>query len=336
MSVSDTVTITGTTDYNGTGIAINFVTGLTFNITDTWVSNQSGTWLNENPLPDGWAPVLTPTYSYTDPSDDTDYGDGVYLTLTNSGANNEGAKIFLINLDSDSTYKVLARAKDDGVGTCDLDVTNEGGAAFSGTTSTTTDVWETLSGTFGTTAGAVDTVEITLTTDDGVGANQACQWDHVTVFRTGDTTTDRDELSEPGTVIIRDISLNDNTQCDTTDYSGLCADIVALTFTPPKDSLVTLTGKLGWGVVTQDADCKARIQSSVGGTIDESGLHGEVNIHLEEQVTLVGYELVAAGTTVTYTLDLDEFNAGAGVCRTRNTGAFTNQHVLQAVITPTR
>jgi hypothetical protein len=187
--------------------------------------------------PSGWADVTSPTIAYTDGgAGDLRWGDGIFVTLTNSAADSEGISFEMDRLPANTFYKVIARAKDDGTGTCTLDVTGEGGTAFTSDT-TTTDAWETLSGTFGTDTTALDdNVLVTLVTNDEAGSGQACSWDHIQVYQIGNTTEDRDEVSVPTMVYV----YAENTTL-TTSIPGVSPTTVTdlqITVTPPQPNCI--------------------------------------------------------------------------------------------------
>lgn len=189
-------------------------------------------------VPVGWALVTTPTIGYTDPSGDDSYGEGYQVDVTNAGVANEGISFELDALPEDAFYKVIARAIDDGTAECTLDVTGEGGTAFT-PVATTTNAWETLSGTFGTSTSAKDDdVLITLVT---TGADTTvCSWDHVRVYQyLGDSdviTDDRAELSTWGGVIL----VTDTVTIETgmADDTPAQVGTLAVTVTPPSQNCV--------------------------------------------------------------------------------------------------
>jgi len=238
--------------------SFNYLYNGSFDITDG-TGDASAT-----AVPAGWAPVTSPTYSYNDPSTDTRWGDGFEAVITNAGTTNEGIQQTLTNLPSDTVFKVIARAKDDGTAVCTLDVTNEGGTEFT-SDATTTDTWETLSGTFGTTVGSVDTVEITLVT---TGADtQVCTWDHVGVFQVGDVATDRDEIPPPSFLAIQ------GTYSGTAVLpaaSGTDVPSLSANFTPPSGGWIVEVGAtINIGCANNcsvNADDGATCELQLGGT----------------------------------------------------------------------
>lgn len=188
-------------------------------------------------LPAGWDVTsgTTPTVGYTDGGAGADirWGDGYYVTVTNVGADNEGIGFEMDSLPANTTYKVIARADADATGTCTLDVTGEGGTAFTADTTTTT-AWETLSGTFGTDTALDDDVIVTLTTNDNGGSGRACNWDHVSVYQIGDVTADRDEISVPTMVLVQDVVTLTSAVADTkAAVTGL-----TVTVTPPQPNCI--------------------------------------------------------------------------------------------------
>jgi hypothetical protein len=334
MSVSDTVTITGTTDYNGTGIPINFVTGLTFNITDTWVSNQSGTWLNENPLPDGWTLIGTMN-SYAYQTTETSEGPGLSLRTT-VGANDSGIEQALTGLKASTQYKVLVRVKT-GVGvTCRLHVDAKGGTDLANQNSTTSANYTTLSGNFTTDASADADIELLhpLT-------GTACDWDHVAVYEVGDTTVERDEVSQPGSVVFSDAS--SATGACTSTYAG-CAAVVSVQVTPPGPGYVAmLSGVVHVGAPTEDIACVSRLWDGTTELIENHiGVDNEFGVAYTDYSLMSNYitDVLTPGTTVTYQIDVRETDSAARGCELFNSvggsASETVEHKLRAVLVPTR
>jgi hypothetical protein len=265
-------------------------------------------------VPAGWAAVTSPTYTYTDPSTDTRWGDGFEVVVTNAGTTNEGIQYALTNLPSDTVFKVIARAKDDGTAVCTLNVTGEGGAAFS-STATTTDVWETLSGTFGTTVGAVDSVAITLVT---TGADtQDCTWDHVGVYQVGDEDTDRDEVAQHGVVAVY------STDTNVVVIPGTWGDnaTLAANFTPPSDGWVVQVGyhqAIFWVDVDHSDAVQCRLELAgvkVAGTVASVGAGqgntGTTPKHGSVSVTAVNIN-PTAGAELAYTVACQDVLGSAG------------------------
>lgn len=264
-------------------------------------------------VPEGWAPVTSPTYTYTDPSGDIRWGDGVHVNVKNAGATNEGIQISLVGLAASSFFKVIARAIDDGSAVCTLDVTNEGGTAFS-SDATTTDAWETLSGTFGT-AAAIDTVEITLVT---TGADtEVCGWDNVAVYQIGDPLTDRDEVDYPsGIVVLQDDSSGaaDTDVANGGGWTGITG-LDDLSVTPPAPGYqIDVVGQVSLtGASADNTDCLFRILELTGtttvrtGTLTTSSAAGRV----WDTQTLYWTEInPTPGTIYTYSLDVSDGAVG--------------------------
>ena len=271
--------------------------------------DSDGTTASATPVPAGWADITSPTHSYDDPSGDTRWGDGFSITVANAGTTNEGIQYTLTNLPSDTVFKVIARAIDDGTSVCTLDVTNEGGTAFV-PAETTTDDWETLTGTFGTSAGSLDTVELTLVT---TGADLlTCTWDHVGVYQVGDVSTDRDEVAPNGTVAVYDSDAAESlTPATMTAVPDLTAD-----FTPPTSGWVvqvgaTVSAGCASGCFGGSVGLQCQLQlggvAVTGSTVETKGNYGagssSVSIQLSTQTVNVD---PTAGTPLVYTVACDE------------------------------
>ena len=193
-------------------------------------------------LPAGWnvETGTTPTVAYIDPSADIRWGDGLSVRVTNAGSTNEGISYEMDGLPASTTFKVIARADDDGTAVCTLDVTGESGADFT-STATTTNAYETLSGTFTTTAALDNDVIITLTT---TGADLLiCNWDHVGVYQTGSVITERDEVAPPGVVAVFDTYTTSPGADIEEEITGF-ADVpeLSIVFTPPTQGWVIQIG----------------------------------------------------------------------------------------------
>ncbi len=190
-----------------------------------------GTGANVDAVPSGWAAVGGPTtYSYVT-STDTRWGSGLHLKVDDL-AGGEGLSFEMDGLPANTVYKVIARAKDDTVGVCTLDVTGEGGAAFTPSATTGTGTWVTLSGTFGTDVAALDDdVVITLVVTT---ASQTCLFDHVAVYQVGDVSAARDEVGVPGPTVVTDTTTITTGVPDTTP-----TDVgMAISVTPPQSNCI--------------------------------------------------------------------------------------------------
>jgi hypothetical protein len=284
-------------------------------------------------LPDGNWDVLTgttPTVTYTDPTTDTRWGEGVTVTVTNAGAANEGLMYTLTNLPSDTLFKVQARAIDDGTAVCTLDVTNEAGAAFT-STATTTDAWETLSGTFGTDAGVFDTVEITLTT---TGADTtACTWDHVTVNQIGDVTADRDEIPQSGVIATTDISTTSKAYTGTEAIPDLSAAVtiptggwvIKVDFSVDIEADATDADGEGIVEIMENAAACARGSFNI-----DTNAGGGLNDFVIPVALFCLNTSPVAGTVYTYTAQVTETTGAV------STGTGSNEAKLVVMAYPTR
>ena len=187
-------------------------------------------------VPAGWADAAgeTPTYSYTDPSTDIVWGDGLMLSVTNAGAANEGVQYEMDSMAASSTYLVVVRAQDDGTAVCTLTVTGNGGTAFAAVTGEVAvtaggNAWTTLMGTFTTAAAFDDDVLLVL---DTTGADTlVCNYSHVAVYK-----IDGDEVSQGGTSVYFAETTNENAA-----LGGAFADVTAgfeIAVTPPRQGCI--------------------------------------------------------------------------------------------------
>ena len=224
-------------------------------------------------------------------------------------------------------YKVMARVLDDGVGTCRL--STSGAAVDSGNQdSAAAGAWVTVEGTF--TTAAPDTVDINLIT---VTATQVCVWDHVAVYRIDDVATDRDEISQPGIIILHD-------SCSTCEVGFTIAwdpvagvDVLTLTVPSPGAIIEVFAYATFYNVggdtcrlqITENIDGAGAAQVAVGSTTLLNVSTGNVALD-HVVVSAVGgssyeYVLEAASTLIND--------------RCRSTAA-DHQFSLTAKLTPTR
>jgi len=254
-------------------------------------------------VPAGWADAAgeTPTYSYTDPSTDIVWGDGLMLSVTNAGAANEGVQYEMDSMAASSTYLVVVRAQDDGTAVCTLTVTGNGGTAFAAVTGEVAvtaggNAWTTLMGTFTTAAAFDDDVLLVL---DTTGADTlVCNYSHVAVYK-----IDGDEVSQGGTQFVT----------DTTAASGAVnvamQDVggIEVAVTPPRagciiefHSFVALDHNPG-GVGGSRASCQ--IEEDTGAAQTVFGLNfSEAGLDDQTMVVSMGMRSnPAPGTTYTYT-----------------------------------
>jgi len=152
-------------------------------------------------VPSGWAAVDAATFTYgttTDP--DVRWGDGVYAIVTDVDSG-DGMSITLNNLNTATTYKVIARVAEEAAD--DICTMTTTGALSDITPAVSAGIaWQTLSGTFTTHATVLDDVTLIFT---NTAAGDICNWDHVAVYQVGDVTTDRDEVGVPGPVYVEAI-----------------------------------------------------------------------------------------------------------------------------------
>lgn len=160
-----------------------------FSITDgTGATGGSGT-------PANWVLLATnPTISYTTPPSEATEGQGVQVNLLR-GAGDGGIEQ-LVTLKGTTTYYLMARVRATGAAGCGLSTANAGGSNLTEVT-TTSATYTTLSGTFVTTAGALDPLNIRVRVITGAGS---CQVSRVELF---ETTSDRRGISQGGTTACR-------------------------------------------------------------------------------------------------------------------------------------
>lgn len=297
----------------------------------------SGTGLTTSTtVPAGWTASTTPTIAYSNTSGDIRWGAGYFVTVTDDGGGGDYIQQSLPSLAASTTYKVIARAKDDGTGTCRLDVTNEGGTAFSAAT-TSTDDWETLSGTFGTGA-ALDTVEVQLIS---VTASRVCSFDNVQVYQVGDVTTDRDEVNYGyGITRVRATYAGAALDCGNgyTNASCRAADSgLEVYVTPPGPGyIIQVTASVDVSLVSNSQDnCSVRLTDATNvldeafiSTSDEDGGQDEA-ITTKLHATVIN---PTPGTTINFEIDANESGTASSECEI---GTSVDSWI-EALLIPTR
>jgi hypothetical protein len=303
----------------------NLVYNGSFEATDGTGSEASTT------VPEGWTIPGTATIAYGTATD-LNYGDGTEVEVTAVAAT-DGIEQALDNLPANAVFKVIARAKDDGTGTCTLDIQDETGAAFTPDT-TATDDWETLTGTFGTGAGFED-VDLLLQTN---GAGQACLWDNIVVYSIGDVATDRDEISQPGIQKMRATYTGGALNCGSTYADAGCLEAqtgLSVIVTPPGPGYIVQLNAMvdlsatGTGVT---GICMARLYDATNATLlDEVVLRTDGNADITESSTSLHATAVnpTPGTSVTYQIDAYEANTD---CKVGN----AVDSWIEALLIPTR
>jgi hypothetical protein len=289
-------------------------------------------------VPEGWAVVVgdTPGYTYVNASTDVRYGDGYHLVLANTEAANEGMRQTVTNLNANSTYKLIARVQDDGpVGAvvCRMDIVNETATTDFPADSTNPAVaaWETIGGTF-TTGVVVTTVDIEIY-PIGI-AGESCMLDHFTMFEVGNVGTDRDEISEPGAIVLRGEYLlaGGDLTCGLAYGAGPCAvggsglfvTVTAPTIGRPLIILDGLVTAVAAGAAP--SDCEVRLRNITNTTtLEEFFTGGTYNLHR----TILG---PPPGATTVYGIEVRENPGGGGTCSI----ASTHDSWIEAVVLPTR
>lgn len=189
-------------------------------------------------IPEGWVAIGDGTFAYDAISDDLTYGYGYHVEVSSVAGG--GGISQTLTVSGVGTYKVMARvSQPNDADICRL-TTSGATTAESGDLDHTTLAWGTLSGTFTTIAD--DAVEIQLIT---VAAGTTCDWDHVTVYRIDDVTADRDEISQPGLVVLFD----DNTGAAQTiigwvGYGGITGLDDLTVVTPGPGYVITVVGMI--------------------------------------------------------------------------------------------
>lgn len=265
--------------------------------------------VTSNTLPDGWTNGGTVCTHDYNAATDLLYGDGFQYECSGAGGNDAFIYQRLTNLAAGQTYKVLVRAKDDGTGTCTVDT--DGASVDMTDDTTTTDAWETLTGTF-TTGVALDTVDLRLYRDDD---NQTCLFDHAVIYRIDDVDTDRPEISQPGIIAMRDSDNDDGTSVPDT-YAAAVPNL-SLEFTPPSPGWVI---QVGWSIAAEADDpglgnatwLQCLLNDGVTGDLatTETGMAGYRSGVAEYESLLVTSSYVepnpVTGTTYTYTVKCED------------------------------
>lgn len=292
--------------------------------------------------PEGWAVVVgdTPFVEYTNPSTDVRYGDGYHLVLSNNGAANEGMRQTITNLNANSTYKLMARVQDDGVGAtvvCRLDIVNELATAdFPADSSNAAGpVWETIGGTF-TTGAVLTTVDVEIY-PIGVDGTE-CLLDHFVLYEVGDVGTDRDEISEPGAHRLRGAYTGGGIGVCGNNYNvGNCDNATTglfVTVTPATVGMAPIL-LIDASISAQagTTGCDIRLQDVTGvATLHELTIHtlnpdnsGPMNLH----ASVIDH---VPGATSVYALEIRDSNDGVGLCGI--TGDYDSW--IEVIMLPTR
>jgi hypothetical protein len=238
--------------------------------------------------PTGWS-ATTATVAYAT-AGDIRWGAGYHANVTATSGGGYISQSLILN--ANTVYKVIARVKDDGVTTCSLDVDSEGGTGFTLVTTTTND-WETLSGTFGTDPAALDTLSVRLITNSN---GQLCSWDHIQVYQVGDVTTDRAEISVPTMVVAYDTTTEAGDIASVTPaaVTGLRVDV-----NPPQSNcIINVNAIVAWETDTSND------VPSVTCILDESGVSKHQiaqSIDLDENRVCDGVGGCAASIVIPYT-----------------------------------
>jgi len=270
---------------------------------------MDGDGITTDAVPAGWAVSAgpeSPTFAYAS-STDVDWGVGTMVTLTNSGATDEGMQYELDGLAANSTYLVLARALDDGTAVCTLGVTGDDTpdfAALTGGVIVTAGgaAWTTLIGTFTTDAIVDNDVIVDLET---TGADLLlCSYSNVNVYK-----IDGPEVSQGGGPMFTATSNASNT------ITGAYADVQAgfsVAVTPPRQGCVVefyasviidinAANTANCGVEEDDGSAEVKGEQSF-----------EVNTKEEHSFNLMGANInPAPGTTITYTPQCKVNGAGS-------------------------
>jgi hypothetical protein len=286
--------------------------------------------------PDGWVDADTDcTDAYVDPTTDLLYGEGYYYSCTATAATAEIGQE-LDSLAAGQTYKVLARAMDDGVTVCTLDVTGETGAAFVPSSTTANNAWTTLSGTF-TTGAAFENVEVQLIT---VTDTNVCLWDHVAVYRIDDVATDRDEISQPGAMVFKTTSSTDD-DCGGVLGAGNCSGAntgLELEVTPPGPGYIIMVyGSVHVSVTTTSDSCRARLYDGATAIAEAFFQMGSAGPTPAPEYTIFMQDTIVSPTPgTTLTLSLDVADGTTGGCELEDADEQVQAHYLEAVMLPTR
>jgi hypothetical protein len=256
--------------------------------------------------PQGW--TLTNATATTGATD-TSEGTGCEVRVTDGGAGNGYLQQAVVDLKQGAPYRVTARVKDDGGDVCMLDVNGEANADFVAV-STTTDLYETLTGTFIADAAALDDVNIRLIT---VGVGLLCDWDFVALYEeTGVPPSER-------IILFDSEATNDTIAAAWEDVGNAPNDIDDLAVTIPShgykvEVLAILNGENQTGLVVY---VEARVTEDCGGGavtvaqgsqgVNASGVNDAgFNIALNYV-----NEAPVPGTTCTYAFQMQMDNADA-------------------------
>jgi hypothetical protein len=262
--------------------------------------------------PEGWTDAdADVTIAYVDPTTDVTYGEGYYLEVTDGGAGNGELIQTMNSLSANQIYKVIARAMDDGVSTCTLDVSGATGLACAPDT-TTTDVWETLSCTFGTGAAFENGVIELITT----GVAGVCLWDHVVVYRIDDVATDRDEISQPGIQNFEATVAAAGAPCNTVYGVAPCDSTstgLEIFITPPGPGyVIDVYASVLVEANTAGDGCLARLWDGAA-MLDQAYFHSGTTAANQSATKLFLRDVIVnptPGTTLTLGVDVISENAG--------------------------
>jgi len=263
-------------------------------------------------IPIGYSVIDAATFTYTDPSTDVRWGDGLMVNVLDVDGG-DGIQFVLTNLAAATTFKVIVRVSEDNSSDiCTL--TSTGASTDVTSTASAGTAWATLSGTF-VTAATLDTVTILLT---NTAAGDICHYSHIGVYQTGDPLTDRDEVTYPGGTIVL---FDDNGSTETSFTSGYSAigGIGTLTVTPPAPNyVVTVVGQVSILTVGAAAGgCPARITEN-GAAV----AHGVNDMTVgADATTTIQYVNInpTPGTALAYILEVDEIANGGHDCQTPTT-----------------
>ncbi len=210
--------------------SFNLVYNGSFEATDGTGEDDSATG-----TPAGFSVIDAATFTYGDTADpDVRWGDGIYLIATDVDGT-DGFSVVLNNLDTATTYRVVARvAEEDASDICTVTTT---GALVDMTSAVSAGVaWQTLTGTFTTHLTVLDDVTVTFVS---TAAGDICNWDNIAVYQLDTVTANRDEISMPGTIALWDTYTDATTAVPS---SQAAVPTLGIRITPPSQGWIVHVG----------------------------------------------------------------------------------------------